>query len=118
MPDYLAIPTVFVRYLSVHSSPGPIMNRLRPIPDRASIVNFTFKQDSNGRLVQQQPLMVWPEHRSGRGRSTSPRKRQRTAEDYDHPIQTADDAFVYLDHDLPQYSGSVRIPFPFTIFHY
>ena len=96
---------------------GSIMNRLRPIPDPASIVEFTFKQDSNGRLIQQQTPMVRPEHRSGRSGSTSPRKRQQTGGDFEHPILTADNAFVYLDHDLPQYSGLVRIPFPFTVFH-
>src|SRR5271156_5480943 len=108
---YSAIPTIFVRYLSIHSLPSPIMNRLRAIPDRASIVEFTFKQNLNERLVQQQIPMGRPEHVSEGGRPTSPRKRQRMGADYDYPIQMADDAFVYLDHDLPQHSGSVKISF-------
>jgi hypothetical protein len=111
MPESSAIRTVFVSYSSIHSLPGPIMNRLRPIPDRASLVEFTFKQNSNGRLVQQQTPMVRPEHLLGQGLPTSPRKRQRMGGNYDHPMQTADDAFVYLDHDLPQHSGSVKISF-------
>src|SRR5271168_1490263 len=111
MLTYSAIPTIFVRYFSIHSVPSPIMNRLRAIPDRASIVEFTFKQNSNGRLVQQHIPMGRPEHVSEGGRPTSPRKRQRMGADYDYPIQMADDAFVYLDHDLPQHSGSVKISF-------
>ena len=99
------IPSLFVKYQSV---PAPTMNRLRRIPDPASIVEFTFKQNSNGRLVQQQTPMVRP----GRSGLTSPRKRQKVGGDHEHPIQTADDTFIYLDHDLPQYSGSARIPFP------
>ena len=111
MLTYLAIPTIFVRYLSIHSVPSPIMNRLRAIPYRASIVEFTFKQNSNGRLVQQQIPMGRPENISEGGRPTSPRKRQRMGADYDYPIQMADDAFVYLDHDIPQHSDSVKISF-------
>jgi hypothetical protein len=93
------------------------MNRLRPIPEAASVVEFTFKQDSYGRLVQQQTPMVRPEHRSGRSDSTLSRKRRRMGGDYEQPIPTVDDAFVYLDHHLPQYSSLVRIPFWFTVFH-
>jgi hypothetical protein len=83
------------------------MNQLRAIPESASPVKFTFKQTSDGRLVQQQTPMVRPEHRSGGSGSTSPRKRQRRGGKYDHPILAIDDGFVYLDHDLPQYSGLV-----------
>jgi hypothetical protein len=83
------------------------MNRLRPIAEPASIVEFTFKQKSDGRLVQHQTPMVRPEHRSGGSSSTSPRKRQRMEGKYDHPIEAIDDGFVYLDHDIPQYSGLV-----------
>lgn len=70
-------------------------------------MEFSLIQTSRGEKQQQKP-MLFPPHIP----ELSPRKikRQKTAADLDYPqLDIPDDAFVYLDHDLPLYTGAVRI---------
>lgn len=71
------------------------MNRLRAIPPRASIVEFSLHKTSRGEVQRQQDMVRTPSE--SRQRSTSPRKRQRLEDDGMEP-NFQEDAFVYLEY--------------------
>jgi hypothetical protein len=78
------------------------MNRLKPIPPRASVMDFSLKKTSRGDVQVHKPIER-PETQPDTPRSCSPRKRQRTGITLeDHNPFDEDDAYVYLDHTTSQ----------------
>ena len=85
------------------------MNRLKPIPPRASVMDFALKKTSRGNVEVHTPSER-REPRLDTPRSLSPRKRQRTGINVqEHNPFDVDDAYVYLDYTTSQ-RGKV-IPF-------
>lgn len=76
------------------------MNRLKPIPPRISLVDFSLKKTSR-RVVEVHTPLERSAPRGNSSRSSSPKKRQRTGIDSEvHNPFDVDDAFVYLDDPL------------------
>ena len=78
------------------------MNRLKAIPPRASVMDFSLKQTSKGE-VQIHKASDRPQDPIGIPGLSSPRKKQRTAINLEEPNPfEMDDAYVYLDHTASQ----------------